>query len=317
MRQCPHPERPDESRIGEGGDRHHAGESGENGRKPDAKTIDADENLLRRVDETEESAEEGGRRERIEQRQPVRQHDAEARKYGRGREGAPVGVSQSLPKAQGDRKPYGNREQSDHDEDHVPLGKEHDQLSDARCDDRDDHEYHHHQRHDLGHLPPAIDIAHDGNGDDTGCSRAYALHEPKEQECPEGRYEHDRKSADAVKCQPAQQWCPSPEAIGQRAEEELREPHAEQVGGYDVLPMVLIRHAEARADFLQPRQHDVDRDRVDGHQHGHQCNELDFRQSGDGGGLVYGPCHFIHPAGCSFPAAGSSPRRASAWHVSQ
>ncbi len=54
--------------------------------------------------------------ERIEQRQPVRQHDAEARKVmDEAVEGAPVGAGQSLTKAQGDRKRYGNREQCDHE----------------------------------------------------------------------------------------------------------------------------------------------------------------------------------------------------------
>ena len=67
-----------------------------------------------------------------------------------------------------------------------------------------------------------------------------------------------------------QQRRPPAETVRERAEEELRNAEAGDVGGNDILPVVLVLDAEAGADLLQAGQHDVDGKRVQRHQ---RCGE--------------------------------------------
>ena len=89
----------------------------------------------------------------------------------------------------------------------------------------------------------------------------------------EGRGERRRD----IDGQPAQQRRPPAEAVGQRAEDELREAEAGNIGGDDILPVVLVLDAEAGADLLQAGQHDVDGERVERHQRRGERDELPAR----------------------------------------
>ena len=89
----------------------------------------------------------------------------------------------------------------------------------------------------------------------------------------------DGERAQRIKTEAAEQRQLAAEAIRQRAENELRAAHTEQIGGDDILAGIFVNDTEACSDFLKTRQHDVDRNRVDRHQHGHQGDELRFGQS--------------------------------------
>ena len=198
---------------------------------------------------------------------------------GGDRERPAVFGRQRFGKPQHDQRGHQKRKQADDDEDHVPFGKDHDQLADAGCDHRDDHEDHQHQRHDFGHHPAAIDVADDGNRDDAGGGGPDALNEAQCQKPGKRRNEDNGERAERIEAKAAKKRQLAAEAVRQWAEDELRTAHPEQIGGNDILAGVFIGDAKACADLLKTRQHDVDRNRVDRHQHGHQGNELWFGQS--------------------------------------
>ena len=99
MRQPPHAEASDEPRIHEGRKRHHDRDGGKGDGKPDAEIIDPDIDLLRRIDEAEQGAEDEGTCQRIAKRHTVGENDLEPSRHRFQRERTHVGRVQRLGKA--------------------------------------------------------------------------------------------------------------------------------------------------------------------------------------------------------------------------
>ena len=141
-------------------------------------------------------------------------------------EGSAIFRMQRFGQPQGCPDRDGQRDRRHEDEDHVPFRKQHHELADARRDDRDDHEHHEDQRHDLGHGAAAEDVADDRNGDDARRSRADALDEAKRKQRREARRERRAKRRDDIDAKPEQQRRAPAEPVGDRAVDELRKPEA-------------------------------------------------------------------------------------------
>ena len=77
------------------------------------------------------------------------------------------------------------------------------------------------------------------------------------------------KSDEAEQERPA-----APEAIGERAPDELPDRHSNHEDRHHERQLAGIRYAERRADLGQRRQHDVDRHCRHRHQQRHQRDEL-------------------------------------------
>ena len=82
----------------------------------------------------------------------------------------------------------------------------------------------------------------------------------------EGRREGRGEGADDVERDADEQRRAAAEAVGDRAEDQLRRAEADHVGGDDELALVLVGDAERLAHIGQGRQHDVDGERVERHQ---------------------------------------------------
>jgi hypothetical protein len=170
--------------------------------------------------------------------------------------------------------PDDGRHDRHEDEDQVPVAEQHDDLPGARRHDGHDHEHHHDQRHDFRHRTPAENVADDRDGDDAHGGRADALDEAHRQQGGEARHENRGQRRHDVDAEPDKHGNAPAEPVGDRAVEQLRESKADQVGRDDILPVVLVLDAEARADLLEAGQHDVDGERVERHQERHERNEF-------------------------------------------
>ncbi len=189
MRQAPHADASNQACVDEGRQRHEQGHPGKSGGKPHAQIVDADIDLLGRVDEAEQGAEDEGAGDRVAECDAVREHDAEALVDRLDGERPDVLGRQCFRQADIHPQTDDQGRHRHEDENPVPVAHEHDHLAGARCDHRDDHEDHHDQRHDLGHLSPAIDVTDDRDGDDAGRGRADALDEAQGEKGAEGRDE--------------------------------------------------------------------------------------------------------------------------------
>ena len=123
----------------------------------------------------------------------------------------------------------------------------------------------------------AEDVADDRDGDDPGGRRADALDEAQAKQHGEGRREGRREGRGDIDGQAEQQRRAPAEPVGDRAVEKLRAAEAQDIGGDDILPVVLVLDAEAGADLLQAGQHDVDGQRIERHQRGGQRDEFPAR----------------------------------------
>ena len=218
---------------------------------------------------------EGGRK-RVEQRNAVAQHIGETVQHRLRRQFDHVFGVLGFRQAEGDPEEIAERCEPEENEDQMPVPEQHDRLADRRRDHRNDHEYHHDQRHDLGHLAAAVKVAHDRDGDDAGCGRAEPLTEAHDKHHGEARYEGTENRADEIDHQADKQRQLAPEPVRQRAIGKLRHAEAQHIGRDDELMLVFGLDAEAGADLLEARQHDVDGQRVERHQPRHHRDQFPF-----------------------------------------
>jgi hypothetical protein len=169
----------------------------------------------------------------------------------------------------------------------VPVAEQHDHLTGAGCDDGNDHEDHHDQRHHFRHLAAAEDVTNDRDSDDAGRGRADALDEAQQKQRFEGRNEDDGERGDDIDRQADDHRHAPAETVGDRSVEELRDAEADEIGGDDILAVVFVLDIECGTDLLEARQHDVDGKRVERHEEGHHRDEFGASHApqGLGGGL--------------------------------
>ncbi len=166
----------------------------------------------------------------------------------------------------------------------MPFAEQHDELACCRRDDGQDHENHHDERHDFRHLAAGELVADHRDGDHarTGCAKA--LKDAQDDQRREVGDDSRGQRGENVDDKPAEQRQPAAEAVAQRSVEQLRNAETQQIGGNDELDVVFRLHAKACANLRQAGQHDVDRQRIDGHD---GCDERDeFAASAHGGFLV-------------------------------
>ena len=147
----------------------------------------------------------------------------------------------------------------------MPFAEKHDELAGCGRNNGQDHENHHDERHDLGHLTPGELVANDGYGDHARGSSAKPLQDTQDDKRREIGDDGRSQSCQNINDEPGEQRQPAAEAVAQGAVEELRNAKPEQIGSDHELDVVFRLNAEACTDLRQAGQHDVDRQRIDGH----------------------------------------------------
>ena len=279
MRQAPHPEAPDQPRIGEGcdGDQDRARGEGHGEERPEA--IDPLIDLLRRVEEAEQEAENQRHPERVGEGLAVGDDDLESFPDRAGAQRAPVLVRERFGEADVAPHRHGDAEGGDEDEDAAPAGDHEDALANIGGEDRHDHEDHHGERHDACHPPPAERVAHDRDRNHTRRAGADPLHGAHCQQLREARRRGAADAAERIDGETHHQHGPAPVTVGNGPVEELRDAEGDDVGGQRKLAAVLIGDRETAAHLLQRRQDDVDRHGVERHEERNDRHELCVRQS--------------------------------------
>ncbi len=147
-------------------------------------------------------------------------------------------------------------------------------MPERRRDDRDDHEHGHHQRHDARHPATDVEVADDGDGDDPATGGAHALGKAHGQKELEVGREHACDAGQRVADEGHEEHRAAADAIGDGSEDDLRGAEAQHVSHHDELLVVRVQHPEITRDLAEGRQHQVDRERVEGHQRGHHRDQL-------------------------------------------
>ena len=170
MAQLAHAEALDDARIEERRDSHHSRHGREGDGEERAEPEDVDEDLLARGHEAEHGAEQEHAGKAVEQRQPVREDDAEAAGNRLERELAAVFGVERLGQAEEGPEADQRRKAGHEHEDRLPRAGEQQYLADAGGDDGHGHEDHEDQRHDLGHVAAREAVADDGGRDHAGAA---------------------------------------------------------------------------------------------------------------------------------------------------
>jgi hypothetical protein len=107
----------------------------------------------------------------------------------------------------------------------------------------------------------------------------HALDEAKREQDAEAWSENRGQSGQDIDAHAHKKRRATPEPVGQRAEAQHGNTHAEHIGRNHELPFVLAGDAQSLAHIGQCRQHDVDCQRVEGHEGGHEGNEFGAREN--------------------------------------
>ena len=167
-------------------------------------------------------------------------------------------------------------ERCEEPEDAAPVHHRQQRLADGWGKDRRRHEDDHHQRHDLRHRSPGVEVACGRDGDDPAAAGACPLKNARGDEHGKIGGVDAADAGNRVGRQRNKQDVPPAEAIRQRPVDQLRYAEADHVGDDNQLPVVFLSDPEPIAHLRQCRQHDVDGDRVCRHEHGGHRHE--FRQ---------------------------------------
>ena len=117
-------------------------------------------------------------------------------------------------------------------------------------------------------------VANHRQRNDPGCGGADALQEPCQQQKFETWSKCARDRTQRIERDPDEQGIAPAEPVGDWSEKQLRAAKADNVGQQHELHLIGIGNAEAHGYVGKSRQHDVDRQRVQGHQRGDDCDEL-------------------------------------------
>ena len=173
-------------------------------------------------------------------------------------------------------------------EDPAPRPEQHDDLPDGGREDRHREEDDEGERHHPRHVAAAVAVAHDRDREHARRRRADAHQHAGDKQQREGGREGREDAEHHIGADADHQHRLAAEPIGQRPVDDLRGAEAEQIGGDDPLPLVLVADPEALADGGQCRQHGIDREGIDRHQGGDQGDELLEPHAGCGRGRSCG-----------------------------
>ena len=290
VRDPPHPEPLDHPAVDEGGERHAERHAAEDRREPGAEAVDVDEDLLRRVDVAHQRAEDRAGRQRVAERQPVGRRRRVGARHPAGRHRPTASASRVSGSRIAEPGERGDRGGGEEGEDQVPAADQQEGAADARRQHRHDDEDHHHEGHDLGHAPPAVDVAHHRDGDHPRRGVGDALQHAGGQQVLEAAGEQAADRGERVDREPDEQHRLAPEPVRQRSVRQLADGEADDVAGHHELHPVRVGQPELVADHRQRRQHDVDRQRGQRHQQRHHRDELGEarRRPRRGGGVDRG-----------------------------
>ena len=155
------------------------------------------------------------------------------------------------------------------------------ELAQGWCENGRDHHDHEHKRQGLGHLVAHKQVTHQRNANHGGCRSACPLQEAQGDQAVEVRDEIRREGGHHIDANTAQQRHAAAKAVGQGAEHQLQNAKAQHVGRDDELAAVLVCLAQAFANLLQARQHDVDGKGIDGDERRDQRDEFNAAQMAD------------------------------------
>ena len=127
------------------------------------------------------------------------------------------------------------------------------------------HEHHHDQRYHLRHLSPGITVAHDRRADDAGRGGRNPLYHTRQKQKLEAGRKDAADRRDRIGGQSDHQDRLAPEPVRQQSNGQLPSGEACHVGDDDRLRTVGVVQQERSPDRGQPRQHDIDGQRVQPH----------------------------------------------------
>ena len=237
----------------------------------------------------------GGRREHI-QEHAVEGHAAGQHQHQQTRVAQQLGIAphqmagaEGLARRDvqrlGQPTPSGRTEQGaqrrQQPEDGVPVAIHEDQPADQRCHGRRDAEEDRHLRHHALGIGQRKQVADDGARNHHTGARADTLQGAKEHQLTDRLRQRAAHRGQREQRDAGQQYRAAPEAVGQRAMEEVHDREAEQVARQRLLHLHR-RGADGRGDARKRWQVGVDRERTDHAHAGQQQSQRPARAAPEG-----------------------------------
>ena len=146
-------------------------------------------------------------------------------------------------------------------------------MPDARCNDRNNQEDHHDEAHQPRHPVTAHTVANNGGGHYAEPCAGNTLNKTQRDKLIKTARKHAGERQQHIGYQAERQYRPSAITIGQYSGKERAEACSEKIGADHHLPFI-ANGAQIISDNAERRQHCIDTESLQAHQHCHHRDQL-------------------------------------------